>query len=291
MLPKGGGERIGAGDGQGQQGAGVAGARLRRQGPEHPLVAGGLQVPAEEPPGQPQHRVEPVDGRRQEEQGLPQEVPPAQVEPLVGQDIAPLRLPQPLGQVDFRRKEAQHKGRAGQLALPHPRFRLLRPGHADPEMAVGQRPPPPQGGHPRQPQHRQGHQRRQGGLRLRDGLQGRDIHHRVLRLLGGDGGLARRAAGGVRRDGGRRLRLDLRPHRGRRLLQQGHRGPGAGEAHRAHHAEEHHRPQQQPEEGRGLQPDEDPPQGQHRQGGEGGGEAHAPHGQQQLTHGGPRSRR
>ena len=73
----------------------------------------------------------------------------------------------------------------------------------------------------------------------------------------------------------------------RRLLlrsrEEGEQAPAAGEGHGAHHAEQHHRPQQEYNGPGDPQRPHDSPDGQHRQGRYGGGQAH---GQHRLEQGG-----
>ena len=287
VLSESGGQAAGLGGGQGQQGPGVAGVLPFRQISQHPLVAGGLQIPAEQPPGQPQHRVEPVDRRRQEEEGFPHKIPPAQVEPLMGEDIAPVGRLQPPGQVDFGREKAQDEGRTGLVALQHPGRHPHRRLHPLFQLPVGIQPPAPQYSHPQQPQKGERQHGGNPGFRHLRRLHGCKLHHGVLRqgLRWGDTWDARRTRLLYRLPGGLHLGRG-----GQRFFHQGGGSPGAGEADGAHHAEEHHHPQQQPHKGRGPQPHQRPPQNQHHQGGKSGGKAHAPYRCQQLSHGAPHSR-
>ena len=292
VLPEGGGEAGGLRGRQMEEGPGVAALFPLRQSAEHPLVAGGLQVPAEKFPGDPQRRVEPVEGDRQEKEGLPQKIPPAQVEPLMGQHIAPVGLTQPRGQVDAGRHQTQHEGRSGLIALPHAEGHPHSGGHGLLELPLLHHKPAPQSQHPRQPQEGQ---HRRALLRGDGGFQGGNFHRRVLRQglprrEGRDGFYLHRP-GGLGREvlGGGRLGL-LHRLRSRRL-QEGRGAPHAGKAHRAHHPEEHHRPQQQPEDRRGLPLHQHHPQDQHHESSEPGGEAHPAQVEKDVMHHVPRFRR
>ena len=119
-----------AADAAAEQGGGVSAAVLLLQLPDHLLVAGPLDIPAQQGIGHPQQRVEPVDGEEQEAQRLPPVVAPADVGPLMGDHIGQIPFLQPVGQVDHRPQKPQDKGRrnmVGQIEVP-----LQRHGAGEP---------------------------------------------------------------------------------------------------------------------------------------------------------------
>lgn len=97
--PKAQGHRLGqlAAVSQVQQGGGVLGGVLGAKAPDDGLVAGGLQIPAEQAVGQPEKGVAPVQAQRQPGQGLGQVIPPPQVGLLVEKDVGPVLGSSPTG--------------------------------------------------------------------------------------------------------------------------------------------------------------------------------------------------
>ena len=101
----------------GQQRLGIIRPAGRIHIPDHLFVAGDLDVPAEQPVGQPQQRMEPVHRQQDKAQGLPPVVAPADVGLLVGNDAVQMFLGKPEGQIDPRPQHPQHKGGVDPLAL------------------------------------------------------------------------------------------------------------------------------------------------------------------------------
>ena len=95
-----------------------------------PLVAGKLNIPAEQGVGQPDQGIEPVDGQNQIAQRLPQVVFPLQVHPLMGNDMVNIRLGKVWGKIDPGVENAQDErggdsGAEGDVipvenGIPHP---------------------------------------------------------------------------------------------------------------------------------------------------------------------------
>ena len=119
LLPKGQGHRLGqlAAVSQVQQGGGVLGGVLGAKAPDDGLVAGGLQIPAEQAVGQPEKGVAPVQAQRQPGQGLGQVIPPPQVGLLVEKDVGPVLGVQPHGEIDFRGENTADKGGGNLIGL------------------------------------------------------------------------------------------------------------------------------------------------------------------------------
>ena len=99
-------------DGATDQGFGIGPDGPPVQLPDHPLVAGQLDIPAKEDVGQPHDGVEPVDGQQGKAQGLPQVVQPFQMGPFMGQDMVFRVRIQTGGQVDPGPQDAQDEGGA-----------------------------------------------------------------------------------------------------------------------------------------------------------------------------------
>ena len=106
-------------DGAAEQGRGVgllfSGAVIA----DHLLVAGQLDVPAQQKIGQPHGGIEPVDRQQRKAQGLPPVIPAGDVCLLVGDHMAPGGLIQVGGQVDLRTEQAENEGRADAVAEEH----------------------------------------------------------------------------------------------------------------------------------------------------------------------------
>ena len=75
---------------QTEEGGGVLDGVVGVEGLDHRLVAGGLNVPAEQPVGQPQQGVAPVQAQSHPGQGLGPVIPPADVGLLVEEDVLPV---------------------------------------------------------------------------------------------------------------------------------------------------------------------------------------------------------
>ena len=92
------------------RGIGLDGALVHRA--DHPLIAGQLNVAAEQRIGEPQHGVEPVNRKQREAQRLPPVVTPREMRPLMREYILPLHLVQTGGQVDawFYNAEDERRG-------------------------------------------------------------------------------------------------------------------------------------------------------------------------------------
>ena len=92
------------------RGIGLDGALVHRA--DHPLIAGKLNVAAEQRIGEPQHGVEPVNRKQREAQRLPPVVMPRKMRPLMREYILPLHLVQTGGQVDawFYNAEDERRG-------------------------------------------------------------------------------------------------------------------------------------------------------------------------------------
>ena len=101
-----------------QQGGGVGLPFLRLHEPDHPLVAGHLNVPAEQNVADPHQGVEPVQRQGDVAQHFDPVIPLLQVGALMGQDVAPLLPGHPHGNIDFRLHEPQNEGGFDALALP-----------------------------------------------------------------------------------------------------------------------------------------------------------------------------
>ena len=86
---------------------------------DDPLVAGQLNIAAQQDIGHPQQGVEPVDRQQQKAQGLPPVVAAAQMCLLVGDDVLGLPLVHVVGEVDVGAEEAEDKGGVHRLAPPN----------------------------------------------------------------------------------------------------------------------------------------------------------------------------
>ena len=106
----GGGRQGGRPPAQVEKGLGVPGGVLPAEGADHCLVAGGLHIPAEQAVGHPQHGVKPVDRQGQPGQNFGAVVPPAQVGPLVEEDVGPVGHIQPRREVDPGPEETADEG-------------------------------------------------------------------------------------------------------------------------------------------------------------------------------------
>ena len=193
------------GHGAVQQGLGIGGPLGPVHIPHHPLVAGQLNVPAQQDIRRPDQGVEPVYRHQQMAQRLPPVVPAAQMGPLVAQHALQGLPLQPRGQIHPGPENAQDKGGGDVVAevnlLPHP---------------DGGRhlPPQPQIAHSRPAQHRRhAHQPYPGQVRQGDPRSGGG------RLHGRGGGK-------------------------RRLPRLGPDAENAFRQHRAHQAHRHQPPQQ-----------------------------------------------
>ena len=103
------------------RGIGLDGALVHRA--DHPLIAGQLNVAAEQRIGEPQRGVEPVDRQQREAQRLPPVVTPRKMRPLMREYILPLYLVQTGGQIDAWFYNAENKRRGNGITkvdiFPH----------------------------------------------------------------------------------------------------------------------------------------------------------------------------
>ena len=112
---------------------------------QHALVAGQLDVAAEQGIGKPQQRVEPVDRQQGKAQRLPPVVTPREVRALMREHTPPLRLVQRGGQIDARAQDAEDERRGDLVANINILPQRNGGAHA---------PPQPQIAHERVEQHR-----------------------------------------------------------------------------------------------------------------------------------------
>ena len=108
-----------AGETAGEKCLGVGFLRRGIHIADDPLVAGQLNVAAQQNIGHPQQGVEPVDRQQQKSQGLPPVVAAAQMCLLVGDDILCLPLVHVVGKVDVGTEEAKDKGGVHRLTSPN----------------------------------------------------------------------------------------------------------------------------------------------------------------------------
>ena len=108
LLPKGQGDGLGEAGlvAQVQERGGVACCIRPPKGTDHGLVRGSLNVSSEEVVRKPENGVEPVETERDIGQRLRQVVPAADVGLLMQENIAPLLLRQPHGEIDARAEKA-----------------------------------------------------------------------------------------------------------------------------------------------------------------------------------------
>ena len=248
-----------AADAAAEQGGGISAAVLLLQRPDHLLVAGPLDIPAQQGIGRPQQRVEPVDGEEQEAQRLPPVVAPADVSPLMGDHIGQIPFLQPVGQVDHRPQEPQDKGRIHPLALPDIFPEKGGSAHPAPQAQIADQGVEQQQDHPCQPEPGQDKGPDLGGVGT-----GRRRRGQGLRQNGVDGAVE---GGDTAADLGLSGVEDLR----RQGLGAGQEAQGALDGDRTEQPEGH----QSPEEAEAPpgRPPEDRPQRQHHQHQPAGGEA------------------
>ena len=103
-----------------EQGGGIALPVLQLHEPDYPLVAGHLDIPAQQDITQPHQRIEPVDRQGDITQHLDPMVALFQVGPLMGQNVPPVFPGHSGGNVDFRLDKAQNKGSLNSGAFPAP---------------------------------------------------------------------------------------------------------------------------------------------------------------------------
>ena len=75
-----------------QQRFGVGRPDVRRALPQHRLVTGALHILTGQPKGQPDKRINPVETERRRAEELPKRIAPADVLPLMGENMRPFRL-------------------------------------------------------------------------------------------------------------------------------------------------------------------------------------------------------
>ena len=257
---------------QTEEGGGVLDGVVGVEGPDHRLVAGGFNVPAEEPVGQPQQGIAPVQAQGHPGQGLGPVISPADVGLLVEENVLPVTGGHAGGEIDPGTEKTADKGAANLVALIDV---------VPEEDCLRQLPPETEVGDPAPKEHPPGPQQPKRSDQVRPG-EGRGF------LLGR--GRERRLCGGQhRRRGlfldGRRGHRGLLPGRGG--CKVGSLGDGGGDeahrqgkAHRADHPQEDHRPQAAENPPGGLF--QQPPQNHHAQGGHRGGGGH---GEQRLEDG------
>ena len=108
-----------AGETTGEKRLGVGFLRRGVHIADDPLVAGQLNIAAQEDIGHPQQGVEPVDRQQQKAKGLPPVVAAAQMCLLVGDDVLSLPLVHVVGEVDVGAEEAEDKGGVHRLTPPN----------------------------------------------------------------------------------------------------------------------------------------------------------------------------
>ena len=101
-----------------EQGLGVGLFDLGAQLPDHPLVAGQLNIPAQQDIGDPHQRLKPIDRQQEVGQELDPVVPAPKMGPLVGQNAGPALAVQALRQVDPGPEQPQQKGGVDLPAQP-----------------------------------------------------------------------------------------------------------------------------------------------------------------------------
>ena len=104
-------------DGTGHQSLGIVGTLFIPQLGDHLFVAGQFNVPAQENVGHPHQRIEPIDGQKQESQGLPPVIFPSDVRLLMGHHMMEVITVHAVGQVDSRFQNSQYEGRTNGFAL------------------------------------------------------------------------------------------------------------------------------------------------------------------------------
>ena len=85
---------------------------------DHSFIAGKLDIPAHQQIGDPHKRIEPENSQEQERRRLPPMVPAAQMAPLMGDHIFPVRLGQTGGQIDLGPEQTQDKGGCHRVTDP-----------------------------------------------------------------------------------------------------------------------------------------------------------------------------
>ena len=93
-----------------QQGLGVVRPLAGAHAPHHPLVAGQLDVPAEQNVGRPQKGIEPIDRQQHKSKRLPPVVPAGDVRLFMGDDRAAGLRGQGRGKIDAGTDQPEHKG-------------------------------------------------------------------------------------------------------------------------------------------------------------------------------------
>ena len=213
------------------------------------------------------------------------------------QDIPPGVPGQAQGEVDFGRKEAQHKGGVHPVALPGALRGTDGGGQLQPQAQPGEQAPQPQRQHAQNPD--DGKHGQYAGLHGGGGRgavrPGDHIGTAAILWCRGDhdstaahtGLIALMALGAVPDNlVAAQVAVGEVGHLFLRRREEGEQAPAAGEGHRAHHAEQHHRPQQEHNGPGDLQYPHNSPDEQHRQGRGSGGQAHDQH---RLEQGGQHS--
>ena len=118
----------------------------------HLLVAGQLDVPAQEHIAQPQGGVEPVDRQQQKAQGLPPVIPAADVGALMGEDMAADGLVQTGRQVDVRAEQTKEEGGVDPVAEENARLQQHGFAHLPPDAQAGYQRPERHGSHAQKPE-------------------------------------------------------------------------------------------------------------------------------------------
>ena len=242
-----------------EQGGGIPPPSLPVQLPDHLLVAGPLDVPAQQGVGRPQQGVEPVDGEEQEAQRLPPVVAPADVSPLMGDHIGQVPLRHPVGQVDGGAQQAQDEGGVRPLGLPDVLPQKGGGGHPAAQVRIAHQGIEQQEDHPRQPEPGQDKGPDLGGVGA-----GRRRRGQGLRQNGVDGAVE---GGDAAVDPGHGGVEDLR----RQGLGAGQEAQGALDGDRTEQPQGHQPPEET--EAPPGRPPEDRPQRQHHQHQPAGGEA------------------
>ena len=139
----------------GEQGLGVVRPLLGFHASHHLLVAGKLDVPAQQQIGQPQQGVEPVHAQQYKAQGLPPVVSALDVGPLVGHYIVHGVLVQTEGKVNPGVHQSQHEGGEHRITLVEVILQPYRRGHPPPQAQIAHSAPPQQPRHTKEPEDRQ----------------------------------------------------------------------------------------------------------------------------------------
>ena len=218
-----------------QQRLGIARALRDVHCAYHALVAGELDVAAEQRIGQPDQRVVPVCGQNEPAQRLYDVVTARDVRPLVRQHLRKRAAVKAEGQVYPGPEEPQYKGGIDALAFKGISLEPDRLSDPPPQPQIACQRPEQHDRRTRQPDHRREGQQHLQRVDARGGARGESARKdRVNRLV-------QHAETGVK------LRLGVGHDAPRQGLGAGDEAQGALNAHRQHQPQADDRPQQQPE--------------------------------------------